>query len=428
MMNRRRSSFQSADLEEGKEWLENPARGWYGIYTFLAEQEMDPEQLRWSLRKGETLALIVLDIGSFRRRALDPAALERIRSILLFFAEEKRDVILRPVYDREGFGMEREPETFDLVLTHLSQIGELLQEGEHSVCIFQGLLIGSWGELHHSRYLAETQLRQLYERIRPYLGETIYLAVRTPAQWRTLSSQTQKTERLTLFDDGMFGSASHMGTFGTMTREAAGWKQPWSRKEELEFLGERTITVPCGGEAIAPQSRETQARNTAGFVVQELRMLHVTYLNRVYDRKILDQWEQMRWQGDGIWSGSSLIEYVGAHLGYRILVKRAEGKRIWRNRAGLILELENIGFGTPFQEGELVLLCGSEAAETCVIPFDIRTLIPGKRVTLQIRIKWQEGPLFLQLRRKKDGQVIRFANKNSADTLYLGSLHCETAR
>lgn len=30
----------------------------------------------------------------------------------------------------------------------------------------------------------------------------------------------------------------------------------------------------------------------------------------------------------------------------------------------------------------------------------------------------------LKLQRKKDGRIIHFANKNSTDTLYLGSLHC----
>ena len=37
-------------------------------------------------------------------------------------------MILRPVYDREGKGLEAEPESFELVLTHLIQIGEVLEK------------------------------------------------------------------------------------------------------------------------------------------------------------------------------------------------------------------------------------------------------------------------------------------------------------
>lgn len=39
-------------------------------------------------------------------------------------------------------------------------------------------------------------------------------------------------------------------------------------------------------------------------------------------------------------------------------------------------------------------------------------------------IKLMEGRVSLKLQRKKDGRIIHFANKNSTDTLYLGSLHC----
>ena len=35
--------FVQADLTETTEELKNPARGWYQIYTFLAEQEPDFE-------------------------------------------------------------------------------------------------------------------------------------------------------------------------------------------------------------------------------------------------------------------------------------------------------------------------------------------------------------------------------------------------
>ena len=60
-------------------------------------------------------------------------------------------MILRPVYDREGKGRECEPDSFEQVLEHLQQIGGLLRDMQHSVFIFQGMLAGSWGEMHDSR-------------------------------------------------------------------------------------------------------------------------------------------------------------------------------------------------------------------------------------------------------------------------------------
>ena len=71
--------------------------------------------------------------------------------------------------------------SFELVLEHLGQLGALLKENPYSVFIFQGFLVGSWGELHDSAYLSEDCLKKMWERLRPGLGETIYGAVRTPA-------------------------------------------------------------------------------------------------------------------------------------------------------------------------------------------------------------------------------------------------------
>ena len=102
------------------------------------EEKIDPQELKWSLHEQETLALVLLDLQKFREKPLDEQAIYNIKTILYFFASHKKDVILRPVYDREGKGLEAEPESFELVLTHLIQIGEVLEKEKHSVLVFQG--------------------------------------------------------------------------------------------------------------------------------------------------------------------------------------------------------------------------------------------------------------------------------------------------
>ena len=104
--------FSQEVLEEGEEILyENPERGWYEIYTFPVEEKIDPQELKWSLHEQETLALVLLDLQKFREKPLDEQAIYNIKTILYFFASHKKDVILRPVYDREGKGLEAEPES-----------------------------------------------------------------------------------------------------------------------------------------------------------------------------------------------------------------------------------------------------------------------------------------------------------------------------
>lgn len=417
------------ELQENTEELENPVRGWYEIYTFRAEDGIHPQELRWSLREGETLALVLIDLGAYRDRALEHEALENIRRILSFFMQYGKDVILRPVYDTEGKGREREPEAFDTVLMHAGQIGEVLQQVEHSVCIFQGMLVGSWGEMHDSRYLTPEHLRKLYDTIKPCLGREIYLAVRTPAIWRILTDEVQfeqgSFEKTAVFDDGILGSMTHLGTFGTMTRDAAGWEQAWTRKEELEFLEQITNDSPCGGEVVPGMDGRQES---AGFVVSELKTMHLTYLNCAHDRKVLDYWKQISWSTEGVWKEHSLYDYVGSHLGYRLIVRSVEMKACLCGKWEMELEIENTGFAAPFQEMELFLVLeGEEGTWEFPVEFDVRQCAPGERKKIvqcfrTDRVNRMKGHLFLKLRRKKDGRPIRFANGKKADRLLLGSL------
>ena len=427
MKNRNGWDFRQAELAESLDELENPGRGWYGIYTFMVEQSIDPGELRWSLRQGESLALVLLDIHAYRSKLLDEDALGNIRNILSFFMQYKKDVILRPVYDREGNGRSCEPDAFELVLEHMRQIGEILKSVKHSVFIFQGMLVGSWGEMHDSRFLTPEYLHEMWSCMRGYLGEDICLAVRTPSQWRTLKSEEdflqKKYSRLSLFDDGILGSLTHLGTFGTMTKEAAGWSGAWTRKEELDFISQLTENLPCGGEVTSCAGEEAVKVSEADFIVSELKKMHLTYLDSTYDMKVLNQWKQMNYTGPGIWQGRSLYEYIGSHLGYRLIVKSAQMKRTWSGKAEFTIEIENIGFGRIFQESELFLVIENENEQKEVpVSVDLREIDSGTVIQRKTVLEAEEGRFYLKARRKSDGRAIRFANKKSTDSLYIGCL------
>ena len=100
-------------------------------------------------------------------------------------------------------------------------------------------------------------------------------------------------------------------------------------------------------------------------------------------------------------------------------------KPIRRGRAEFMFEIENTGFGRVFQETELFLIMKNRN-ETREVPIsmDMRKIQAGTRICGKTVIKLMEGRVSLKLQRKKDGRIIHFANKNSTDTLYLGSLHC----
>lgn len=425
--------FQKKLSEEGTEIRTNPARGWYSIYTFSVLEEIDPGELRWSLQADECMALVLISLQAYRERPLDFFALKNLQRILCFFAEHQKQVVLRPLYDLAGQGREAEPENFQLVLQHASQISHLLCETEHSVMLWQGLLIGSWGEMHDSSYLTKEHLRSLWKCIREELGDQIPVAVRTPAQWRRLIEEEKyraHAEGLTLFDDAIGGSLTHLGTFGTQLREAAGWEASWIREEELGFEAEITRNLPFGGEVLSWQGELSYEQKNPYLdsrkVISLFRTLHLTYLNEVYDRKLLDQWERVPSGEKGIWEEKSLYEYVGAHLGYRFLVLdvQVKEKKLTRQRK-LEICLGNQGFAKCMDEVEMELSIRQqkgEKEEVLPLSYKLNKLEPGKTVWVELLIPQKEGDLYLSAKRKKDGQPLFWANKGREPEVFLG--HC----
>lgn len=393
----------------------NPARGWYSLYPFAVQDAIDETELRWYLKQDESIALVLLDMGAYREKILDAAAWKHIKAILRFFHDYQKDVILRPVYDTEGHGSEHEPAQLELVVRHLEQIGTVLRETEHSVFLFQGLLIGSWGEMHTSKFISEDCLNVLYGAIRPFLGEEICLAVRTPAIWRMLIPETayqeNKYQNTGLFNDALFSSETDMGTFGFMSKEAAGWNQKWLRAEELAFETNICAQLPYGGEVV------WGAERTAASIADEMRTIHLSYLNRGHDLRLLNHWKEGQ---------PNFYEYVSDHMGYRFVVSCPSGKfseEDWE-RWILSFEIRNEGFGRCWQETELFLSVENETErQTVAMKKDLRDWKAGEVQTVSVILRAMRGEVYLTARRKKDGAAIIFANKNT-DRLLLGSL-CE---
>ncbi|MCM1191371.1 MAG: DUF4874 domain-containing protein [Butyrivibrio sp.] len=435
--------LNAADLAERPEDVCNPCRGWYQIHTFQADEEPDFGELEWCLDRKASLALVFVDIGGFRDRRLDPEALDRIRRILSFFRDNQYDMILRVAYDHQGKAVEREPYFWDQVKEHMRQVGELLQEYGESIFIYQGLLTGNWGEMHTTRFQDEKKRKELWSILQEYRPAGTYGAVRRPAYWRQLHGEQKNGKYgpgdMGLFDDAMFASADHLGTFGTLSREN-GWGEAWKREEELCFEEELCRSVPNGGEAVYGEA--FQAQLTPKLVEDLLRRMHITYLNKVYDAGILDIWRQWKYSGAEAWNGKSLYDYIGAHLGYRLVIRDV---RFQAGRGGdsgkLEITVENTGFASLYQETEFRLEsgdagnAGGEALSEeqpsgelssgqagpqkqssrllCLTPEGKNpdtVWNSGEVRCLSCNVLLKPRQLWLRANRKADGAVIRFAN------------------
>ncbi len=417
-------SFQKADLHESTRQLHNPSRGWYRIYTFEVEKEPDFQPMLWCDLEGDSLVMVILNIGAYKEKELDALALENMRKILQFFVKKQYEIILRITYDHEGKALEREPFFFDMVKKHLRQLIPVINEFAKHIFVYQGMLIGNWGEMHTSRFLHPMKLKELCGILRNELDDKIFTAVRRPSCWRLLHTDNIK-DNMGLFDDAIFGSENHLGTFGVLSKENAAWDALWCKADELAFEEELCKKVPNGGEAICGE--QYLSCETPGSTVETLRKMHITYLNKEYDKKLLGIWREWKWDGDGVWKDRNMYDYIGSHLGYRFWVKDVELQRVIKDDSQLLLRIyvENVGFSNFFRQAEVFLEQVDEQNDVSVyvIKEDIKGWNSGEVQIIEAGIQAKTSRVYLYMKCKYDNLIIDLANRTEENKrVFLGQL------
>lgn len=408
--------FKPARLKDSRGPVTNPSRGWYQIFYFHIPELPDFQELRWCLREDEAVAMAVIDIGAYRDSALNQMALDAISQILVFFQQNEKDLILRFTYDCEGKGLLHEPALFSQVEEHIHQLSPIIHSHTKTIFVLQGLFIGSWGEMHGSKFLSSVHIKRINALVEAAAGEHTWLAIRRPCQWRALHGPNEKNVRMGLFDDGIFGSDSNLGTFGYLQRFQARWENPWCPEDELAFEEQLCMVVPHGGEVICPQQSNALS---GGRTISLLRRMRISYLNCVYDTKLLDQWKRMR----SPWIGINLYDYVGAHLGYRFCVRQVSVRKR-KQELWLGVTIENTGFAPCYEEHTVALEIVDDGNVVCQeLSWELRDIMAGTIRHWECALPERKGDLFLSVRRKKDGRYVRFSNDTSVEgKLPLGCL------
>ncbi len=445
MRRRAEVSFRKAALQELRGNYVSPGRGWYHIYTFRPDQQ-DEEQLRWlPFEDHETIALLRLNIGAFRSSLIDEETLAFISRILTRFAEAGKDIILRILYDVDGRGMAHEPADFDLVREHMRSIGSVAAEHAREILLVQGLFVGSWGEMHDSRYLDPKSIRRLYATWQQATGGKIPISVRKPVHMRILEtddtidaqkkrakSRLSENAKIGWYDDAILADDTHMGTFGNKTRREASYEESWCAKDEYAFVHKRMNQVPVGGEAIGGKELGSSE------IVEHLKVLPVSYLNSIYQPKVMEHWKALAAS-----NGGSLYTYIGNHMGYRFVVKDVSCVR-----GRLRITIANDGFAPFYEDARLRLIMVNPQGhrQSRTLNMDLRKITPGTCKLLHADLRkafceqFSAGKeisnveneekysatsgyrFYLEMIRSRDGKAIRFANEGADERLWIGSM------
>lgn len=349
---------------ESSRELRNPNRGFYYIYGFrITDEETDYETLvndRYKTDKNTCITMVQINLQTYRDKEITEAGLANIEALFTALDSINKQLIVRFLYDWDGENEQYEPESLDIVLEHIQQLEGILRRHSRKIFTLQGLFIGNWGELNGTKHFSNENIQRLAVRLADVTEESTYLAVRTPAQWRVITQQTDSVGELSanrlsgrvgLFNDGMLGNESDYGTYGTKSAEEAGELGYWKREEELNFQEQICKRVPNGGEVIIDNSY-----NDFDNAVKDLSSMHVTYLNRDYDRNVLEKWKNTVVHEEGCFDGMDGLTYMERHLGYRLLITDVVLAHNFPDRHFSVdVSLKNVGFAPLYKEHQVKL-------------------------------------------------------------------------
>ena len=438
-----RITFSTESFSESTEILSNPYQGFYHMIGYTLSDDYNPTDGASYQTDSYTdaLALVEINLKNYRTTAISETGLTQLDDILTSWSQSPANtrLILRFLYDWDGLALVTEPESLELILTHMDQIRTLVNRHCDSIYIMQGIFVGNWGEMHHSHFMDDTSVKTLIQHLHDVIDPSIYLSVRTPAQWRMIHDRYDlpakfpafETDdslmgRLGLFNDGMLGSESDLGTYGdTERRNASSPSYKGTRKEELAFQNKLCQYVPNGGEVIYNNNLSDLETS-----VSALQTMHVSYLNADYDGRVMEKWRNTTWTGNDAFNGCDGYSYMQAHLGYRYLIRSCKIKKIGFIKPDftLTLTLQNNGFANtlkPFQT--TILLKNTETGTGTIVPFDVhlQKLGSGQKKSYTVQLPVQElergsYQIYFSVKDETNGQMILLGNTNkAADAGYL---------
>lgn len=342
---------QMLDYAESIKTIHNPDQGFFKpLYVAVT-----PDGLQY--KKNEItddyrLYHLRVDISEFSKvrngsedLELTSVALEQFAQLLELMQDREKNVIIRCAYDPKfRGGVNYEPDR-EMMLRHVEQLSDVLNEYPDVITAIEVGMIGPWGEMHTSKIAKDKDFN--YKLLDAFLEYTdsYPILVRTPeriydylgiklAQIDNYTvEKDSKAYRLSVFNDAYLENGTDCGTFD-------------DREKEVRWLAKQTNHLPYGGEATNTES----TFHDIEVCTPEMFQIHLSYLNMLWDDGVIAKWKDTTYTSacgsDELYYGTSAFTYIDNHIGYRFVLKDAtfiypdslENMQIQ-------LQLKNVGFG-----------------------------------------------------------------------------------
>lgn len=309
--------------------LSNPGRGGY-----IQINSGESERIQDLKEEGINLIFVAFDIEDYNNTTIPEQKLLELNECLHEAEKNNVSLIFRAAY---GFYDDcSEPEKRELFSVHIRQIAAVLNEySEQLLCVQAGML-GPYGEWHHGDYLPEddefvASSNRLYilSEWEKYLKKDIFVSVRRPRFIREATENGILTGRLGIYNDGLLGSDSDLGTYD---------EPEMDRDKELNWMDENLKYQINGGEMPLVTSW-----NDAENANEAFKKMHISYLNLGYNKEVLNKWKDQKISSEGI--NISGYKYIMNRLGYRLsIVEMRMGYQILSDTLQIEMKMEADGY------------------------------------------------------------------------------------
>lgn len=386
---------------ESTENFVNPERGFYQALSVTIPADTETAWWTQSFFAGYTNTFGVLHLrlglenfssaAGGRDGPISEAALVALSATLDNLRKAGGTAIVRFSYNVNGLTsngkyLENEP-SMERIEEHIAQLGGVLAENADVVTAVETGMLGPWGE-QHSTALAGSGAETYYRLVEAWLKiipESRTVSVRRPLYYiywanmkygKSLTTDTLSEDvsaegtdayRVGVYNDGYLGSSSDLGTFT-------------NRGEETAWLSAQAAHTLYGGEVVADsETGLLGSYNDADYLEREAFVTHTSYLNIAWNDQVISAWQRSAYDGaDSLYAGKSDYDYIAAHLGYRLVLRKSELSASVSPGGVLRLagEIENVGFGNVVNRKNVQLILASETEKyVCSVAWDVRDTV-----------------------------------------------------
>jgi hypothetical protein len=349
----------------------NPERGFHHYTLFRSLTASDVNNLR---SQNITLVWGGVLLDDYINKEIDSTILNQLQNAFNLVRNYGLKVNLRFTYhNNTTYCSSYDDPPKWRVLSHIHQLSNILNNNWDVINVVEAGFIGCWGEWHSSSLANTIDRRDVLTNLLNVLPVQRMVCVRRP-QYKydifgsyTLNSNNafngSDIARVGFHNDCFLADGTDMGTYNS-----AG-----TRDYEIDLAGSETRFLPFGGETCGQAEPSYSDCSNA---LDEMRRLHLSYLNRDYEPSVLNKW---------ITQGC--FNEIARRMGYRFVLKNMSYSSNVKPGGilHLILKITNTGFAAPFnpRNAEIILRGSSKTYKASLIEVDPRKWLPGKSIVIE---------------------------------------------